>query len=471
MKKRLKSDSERKNNNYKVVLKEVETMKKAKTTIHLESEQLLDQCWVGNSENVSIKRQDGLLFEQEKPQICPNGGNIHVSGVLYNNYEPENVSYYDLDYGFEDDKILLLNNDIDPSKIKSYVEKLESLVDQYYEEISKDFMDNRIKENAVDIVEQNEKWLNLYINNGEKNCYKIFAEWYFKDVKDLIIKKDQDIADQKSLYQQNIAKFKKTKDIKRITDEHNLKLEKIEQEYFGSLYSRINEIKQNNLKDDQLFNTPSSSENFIKLTLALSAQIGVIAELEEIIEIQEQNRVHSMLEIARVNSLKLNNYFSDEKQYLLSLYEKRIGFLSALGLEISVLKFLVDWYNKLVELKTKLVDKNHPLANYATYYDAIKRIKASVRWAAKNKKALDFTGEFDNLYDLIDNSVGETGLSDYEFLEKISATGKETINHITHKTVYQPNYFVNAKVNSSNIDIKAYVNNQKVPLKTTFSDK
>ncbi|AJQ45250.1 hypothetical protein JM47_01275 [Ureaplasma diversum] len=446
-------------------------MNKTKTTIHLETEQLLEQGWTGNPENVLIRRTDGLLFEQDHPHVCPNGGNVHTSGVLYNNYDAENISYYDLDYGFQDDSIVILNNDIDPAKVKDYADKLETLVDQYYETISKNFMDNNIKENAVEIVQDNENWLNSFINEGERICYNLFADWYFKDIKDLIINKDQQTAKEHQVYSQKANKLKNGEDLKKLNKEHQDNLEKIERDYFDSVYSRINEIKQKILKDDSLFNSSSSKENFIKLTLALSTQIGVISELEEILEVQEQNRVYHMLQIVKINRLKLNNYYGNENQYLAALYEKRINFLSALGLEISVLKFLVDWYTLFIDLKTKLTTKNHPLANYATYYEAIKRIKASVRWAAKNKKALDFDDEFDNLYDLIDAGVADSNLSDYEFLQKINASKNEVVTHKAYKTVYQPNYSVNATVNNSNIDLKAYINNQKVPLKTTLNNK
>lgn len=54
-----------------------------------------------------------------------------------------------------------------------------------------------------------------------------------------------------------------------------------------------------------------------------------------------------------------------------------------LGSEIVILKFLIEHYKTLSELRLKLQELKHPLSSYAVYFDVLNRIEKQTYLLAK----------------------------------------------------------------------------------------
>ncbi|MDU7891974.1 MAG: hypothetical protein E7J51_02735 [Ureaplasma parvum] len=420
-----------------------------------------------NKQNNSIQRRDNLVFvknEQEFKDILDS--TISLSNV----YDPL------LGNGCEQEKIkelTILNNSVDISKIEEYTKTLESKVDDLYNNVSNQLIqDYQKNENtsANNIIMKNEELLNSHLKEVEKICEQLIDEWKIEILGEVNFKFQQQLIeiDQKQEHKLKVKSLinedsfltkRQVKNKNKILTEFEKHRSQITQNYLNKRSDILKKEYDELLKDDKLFELSSGHNwnNFKKITLFISNEIGIINDLEDLLNHQELIRTRNYTKRAILNQHHINGHFKDEKKYLKSLYDLRVKFMYGLGSEIVILKFLIEHYKKLNSLRLRLETLNHPLSNYAVYFDILNRIEKQTQLLAKIE-----TLKYDN-YDFNADVILDDLESNITKINEIKHNSNVLNKTKVIKTIIEPKYELELISKDDKVDgVKVYVNDQEI---------
>lgn len=414
-----------------------------------------------NKKNDSIQRRDQVVFvknEKEAKEVLASDISLNdiFNPLLSNDYEQKKIK-----------QLVILNNSIKVNKIEEYTKALENKVDDLYTNVSNQLIEDYQKiqnVNTNEIVTKNEELLNTHLKEVEKICEQIIDEWKIELLGEINFKFEQDLV-QIDEMQENKLKAKSltnedsflTRRQVKIKNKIIAEFEKQRTQASQNHLSKRNDILQKErdalLKNNELFELDSNGnwDNFKKIALFISSEIGIINDLEDLLNHQELIRTENYTKRATLNRYRINGHFKDEKNYFKALYDLRVKFMYGLGSEIVILKFLIEHYKTLSELRLKLQELKHPLSSYAVYFDVLNRIEKQTYLLAK-VEALKYDN-YDFNADVILDGLEENTTNENQVVNKTKVI----------KTIIEPKYELelNSKDNEFS-GVKVFVNDQEI---------
>lgn len=443
-----------------------------------------------NKENNSIARFDNKVFledENEIEKLKSTNNLLFTNGVEFNENHHEQI-----------DELVILSSQQHFEKLQEYHNELNEKLDILYEKICIDAQVSNAKINnrdSSDVVEDNEVLLNRHTTEVEKVCNQVVFEWKNDVIADLNTKYqfEYEIAKerfQKSI-QQNIPNyynrlveaqkqdveitkvpFKKeefsTYTVLQQDFENQLKIK--EQELFKESILAIEKDINEVLSSFELYKVKEQKNwnNYQRIALFISKEIGIIQDLEKLLNEQELIRTENFVGRAELNAAYLNDKYNDKDKYSQALYNARLQLLYTIGSEITILKYLIQHQEILYKIRKLLEDYNHPLSSYAFYNQMLERIKLYTFWRLKAESIKNLDNEYD--IEWLINSLGDEYKQTTQIKKEVVYKNKEVItNNKIQKVFVEPQYNVEVITNDDkNISVGAYIGSQKLDTKTTL---
>lgn len=436
--------------------------------------------------NNKIFRRDEQLFLKTTENNLNGDFKLSTSGILGSN---------DLNAKIKD--LYVLNSQKHLKQIKEYHDDFDKKLTFLYENISNDLVKkhkNINNKNSNVLVNENEVLLNKHTIQTEKICNQIALEWKEDLILDIVAKQDAELDKEQARfekewnkklahYNSRLEKAKLNNSTNEVMFEGNEivlaeKLKRRNEEEIESIYERYEDIKldaiakldEDILKDKKYFevNEYDNWDNFSFLASFISKEIGIINQLEELLNEQELIRSENYVKRAEVNRLFLNGFYKSDLDYETALYNTRVKFMYGLGAEVSILKYLVYHHELLFKLRQQLKQTNHPLQSYALYIEILDKIKLITQLNTKAESLKSETAwgnEASDLVDLIGDPLNQT---------KQQVIYKETKiinNKVVERTVIDPQYEIEIKTNDAqSVNVSAYIGSQKLDTKTTIKE-